>query len=186
MNLDEVAAALLEHDGVGAATAVAVPGPGGDLLVAFAEAPGDLAEPLRAHALARLPAAAVPEYVICVPALPVDQDSQVDHEALGLQIQAYLDGGAEGGPDTGDPLVQDLTGLWRELLDVDVTPRTVFFAAGGHSLLAARLAQDVEELTGIHLELSDVFSYPTPLALAARLGAIAAGSGVAAANATIR
>jgi hypothetical protein len=178
VNLDEVEAALLDHGGVRAAAVVAVPAPGGDLLVAFAEAADNMAERLRAHALDCLPPAAVPEYVICVPELPRDPDGQVDHRALGLRIQAYLEGGAEGGPGANDPLVQDLMRLWRQLLDVDVTPRTVFFAAGGHSLLAAKLAQDVEDLTGIYLELSEVFNYPTPSALAARLAAIAAGSGV--------
>jgi acyl carrier protein len=180
VNLDEVAAALLSHDGVRAAAAVAVPAPGGDLLVAFAEAAGDLAEQLRAHALACLPPAAVPERVICVPELPRDQDGAVDHAALGMRIQAYLDGGSDAGaPAADDPLVQDLMRLWRQLLDVEVTPRTIFFAAGGHSLLAAKLAQDVEELTGIYIELSEIFNYPTPSALAARLGALAAGSGAA-------
>lgn len=81
--------------------------------------------------------------------------------------------GVRGELDADDPLVKELTVLWQRLLDpaVDVTARTAFFDAGGHSLLAAKLAQDIEELTGIHLELSEIFEYPTPAALAARLTA---------------
>jgi acyl carrier protein len=74
-----------------------------------------------------------------------------------------------------DPLVGELQELWRRLLNADVTPATSFFKAGGHSLLAAKLAQDVEELTGVHLELQEIFIHPTPAALAARLKAGAAG-----------
>jgi non-ribosomal peptide synthetase component F len=174
VDLGEVDSALADHDGVHAAAAFPVATAGGDLLIAFAEAAEDLAGPLRAHALATLPAAAVPERVICVPAMPRNQDGQVDRPALALQVQAYLGGWQNRGAlDADDPMVRDLIGLWQQLLDSPAEAHTVFFAAGGHSLLAARLAQDVEELTGIHLELSEVFNHPTPAALAARLRALA-------------
>jgi|GEM_PF-4477431 len=177
VNLDEVDAALRAHAGVRDAAALSVPLPGGDVLIAFVEAAGDLAGSVRAHALANLSTEAMPGHIICVDTLPKDAEGQVDLAALASAVQAYVSGWAGHALDAGDPLVQELMRLWRQLLDVDVTPDTVFFAAGGHSLLAAKLAQDIEELTGIYLDLSEVFNYPTPAALAARLKAVAADDG---------
>ena len=175
VNLSEVDAVLLDHEGVRATVALTVPSAReGDVLVAFAEVARDanLAGPLRGHALASLPPAAVPGHVFCVDALPRDADGQVDHDVLTRLALERLDREPEPGLDAGEPLVRELLVLWRQLLKVDVTPQTVFFAAGGHSLLAAKLAQDVEALTGIHLELPEVFNHPTPSALAARIRAI--------------
>ncbi|AGL16007.1 condensation domain-containing protein [Actinoplanes sp. N902-109] len=72
-------------------------------------------------------------------------------------------------PAADDGLVRKLTGLWRDLLGTEVTAHTGFFEAGGHSLLAAVLAQQVEELTGTPISLPEIFENPTPAALAARV-----------------
>jgi hypothetical protein len=182
VNLNEVDAMLRDHKGVTAAAAVTVPSGDGAVLVAFAEVamevPAELAGLLRAAALATLPPAAVPEHVICLHALPRTAGGEPDHEALTELAAHWLAArAAEPAPDADYPLVQDLIRLWRQLLKVDVTADTAFFDAGGHSLLAAKLAQDVEELTGVHLELPEIFSHQTPAALAARLGLVAAGQG---------
>ncbi|MEU7598073.1 condensation domain-containing protein [Streptomyces sp. NPDC039022] len=68
-----------------------------------------------------------------------------------------------------DPLVSEFAAIWQQLLSCEVTAQTHFFDAGGHSLLAAVLTQKVEDLTGIALQLRDVFEHPTPAALAARV-----------------
>ncbi len=61
--------------------------------------------------------------------------------------------------------------MWGQLLGTEASAQTNFFEAGGHSLLAAVLAQKVEELTGTSLGLTEVFEHPTPAALAARVRA---------------
>jgi hypothetical protein len=71
----------------------------------------------------------------------------------------------------------ELMRLWRQLLKKDVMAQTHFFTAGGNSLLATKLAQDVEELTGVPLDLQEIIAHPTPEALAARLGAIGTATG---------
>jgi non-ribosomal peptide synthetase component F len=78
-----------------------------------------------------------------------------------------------GEPDlpVDEELVAVLIGLWRELLDTEVDGHTSFFAAGGHSLLAAVLAQKVEDTTGIAVPLPEIFAHPTPIALATQLRA---------------
>ena len=51
--------------------------------------------------------------------------------------------------------------MWRKLLNTtEVTAQTHFFESGGHSLLAAILAERVEELTGASLELTEIFEHP--------------------------
>ncbi|KUM86793.1 hypothetical protein AQI88_41030 [Streptomyces cellostaticus] len=179
VNPSGIEAVLLDHPGVDAAVALSVTSPGEDrTIVAFAEvtdAAGEadgLAPRLRAHARDHLAAAAVPQQVVCLTALPRHADGRPDRDALArLAVKAL-----EAAPDTQDPaaddtLVQDLTELYRKLLNTEVTAQTNFFEAGGHSLLAAVLAQNIEELTGVSLELSEMFEHPTPAALAARVRA---------------
>jgi hypothetical protein len=70
----------------------------------------------------------------------------------------------------------ELLKLWRQLLKSDAMAQTHFFNAGGNSLLAVKLAQDVEDLTGLHMDLRDVVAHPTPRALAAWLREIGGGA----------
>lgn len=171
-----IEAVLLDHPGVRAAVALSVT-PSGEApaAVAFAEVTGeadDLAPLLRAHAQERLAAPAVPRQIVCLTALPRNPDGRPDGDALArLAVKALAAGPGEQDPATDDKLVQELVELWRELLDTEVTARTSFFEAGGHSLLAAVLAQKIEESTGVSLELSEIFEHPTPVALAARVRA---------------
>jgi acyl-CoA synthetase (AMP-forming)/AMP-acid ligase II len=184
VSLNDVDAALLAHPNVTGAASLTLAHQGEpDYLLAFAEIgatagdPDQLAAALREHALATLPLAAVPERVICLTTLPRDADSQVDLEALTLLARKVLGSAqADEEPDAGDPLVGELMHLWRRYLDVTVTGQTNFFAAGGQSLLAARLVRDVAELAHLPLELAEIFNYPAPAALAARLRTLGDGA----------
>jgi non-ribosomal peptide synthetase component F/acyl carrier protein len=179
VNLNDVDAVLLAYQDVTGAAAIVVESPSeGNLLAAFAEVPGTtgsadrLAAALREHTLDSLRPAAVPELVICVDRLPRDAYGHIDEDALAsLALEQLTDRSRQRSPDAEAPLVAELLELWRQYLEGDVTTKTNFFEAGGHSLLAARLVQDVEELTGIRLELSEIFIHPTPATLAARIGA---------------
>jgi non-ribosomal peptide synthetase component F len=183
VNPAEVAAVLMDHRDVRAAASFGVRSPdGGEVVVAFAEVRsgdlGELAGLLREHAMASLDSAAVPAFVICADRLPTGADGQLDQDALELLARKRLDSDPGTTEQSAvDPLLGELRELWQRLLDADVAPETSFFEAGGHSLLAAKLAQDVEELTGIHLALKEIFAHPTPAALAARLKASSACNG---------
>lgn len=182
VDLGEVDAALRDHPGVAAAVTLAVETPGQDTaLVSFVvpdgdlEPAGDFARAVRDHAQDRLPDEAVPARVGCLEVLPWRPDGRIDRDAL-LRLALEQAGGGPGRSAGADGrLVQDLVGLWHGLLSTDVTAETNFFAAGGHSLLAARLAQDVEELTGVQVALVEIFDHPTPAGLAARLAEAQAG-----------
>jgi non-ribosomal peptide synthetase component F len=173
VNLAEIESVLLDHSGVYAAAALMVPDTDGeDTLVAFAET-GVPAGDLREHASARLRAAAVPEHLACLDALPRTGDRRIDHDALvtlGAELQRRA--AAQEAPPADEELVRKLIALWGALLKLEATDQTNFFAEGGYSLLAAKLAQDIEEFTGVRLELPEIFTYPTPAALAARVSEI--------------
>ncbi|MBO2456936.1 condensation domain-containing protein [Actinomadura violacea] len=169
VDLDRVEAALTGQAGVTAAAALVVADPeAGDTLVAFAET---------ADEPQWRPPAGVPGLVVRLDLLPRGADGLVDHDAVArLALERLAAGTAASapsasGPPADDDLVQRLVELWARLLKVEATAETGFFEAGGHSLLAAVLAQEVEELTGVHLELSEIFEHKTPVALAARLAA---------------
>ncbi|MFI6520472.1 acyl carrier protein [Spirillospora sp. NPDC050679] len=58
--------------------------------------------------------------------------------------------------------------VWRRELGVAaVRPGDDFFDLGGHSMAAARIVQQVEDLTGVRLPVPTVFDHPTAEALAA-------------------
>jgi non-ribosomal peptide synthetase component F len=166
----EVEAAVLDQPGVHAAAVTLTPHEDRDVLVAFVEARVP-ADSVRAGLSARLSAAAMPEHIVCLDTLPRNRRS-VDHRALAL-LAAELplgDGaGREPAAAASAELIDGLVGLWAKVLRHEATPETNFFAEGGSSLLAAVLAQNIDELTGSRLELTEIFAHPTPAALAVRI-----------------
>ncbi|MGK5636992.1 AMP-binding protein [Streptomyces sp. URMC 126] len=178
-DLGAIEADLLDHHGVTASAAVAVTPAGGEpTVVAFVESAGateitgavgasEVVEPADG-----LVAATAPWPVVRLDALPRRPDGRTDRDALARLAEQALDreSGHQDEP-ADDALVRELVDLWKQLLGREATARTNFFEAGGHSLLAAVLAQKVEELTGTSLALTEVFEHPTPEALAARVRA---------------
>lgn len=164
VDLGAIEADLLGHPGVTAAAAFAVAPSGGEpTVVAFAEIP---------ESPTVSTVSAGPWQVVRLDALPRTPDARIDRAVLARLAEKELDQrtGDQGTP-ADDALVTALVDVWQQLLSVEATAHTNFFGAGGHSLLAAVLAQKVEELTGTALELTEVFEHPTPAALAARVRA---------------
>ena len=68
-----------------------------------------------------------------------------------------------------------LAGIWSELLPTPVVGIDAdFFAAGGHSLLAARIVTRINDHFGLHLTAAALFDAPTIRALAAHIDGLAA------------
>ncbi|WP_410618700.1 non-ribosomal peptide synthetase [Amycolatopsis sp. cmx-8-4] len=177
IELGEVEAVLAEHPEVAGVAVVLVGEPSaGGILVAFVEGPfvegsesPGLADRLWQHARAQLPRAAVPHEFVTIDRLPTTVTEKIDYPAL---TRLAADRRAAAGEEPGSPaadgdLLDTLIGLWAGLLGrQDVEADTNFFVVGGHSLLGVQLVQHVEDLTGVGLKLTDVFSMPTPGQLA--------------------
>lgn len=71
-----------------------------------------------------------------------------------------------------------LAAIWAEVLRLDhVGPDHDFFALGGNSLQAVRMAALVHERLGIEPPLQELFAYRTLAQFAARLDLAASGAG---------
>ncbi len=83
--------------------------------------------------------------------------------------------GAAPGGDLGEdgalgPLVEAVSALWERVLGAPPEgPDADFFGAGGDSLLATRLALDLEEALGQAPKLEELLAEPTPRGIARRL-----------------
>ncbi len=175
VELGEVEAALRSRPGVREAVVLlrrAGEGGGGGRLVAYVvtdhEPAADLAE-LRASLRGSLPDAMVPAVVVGLAALPRLPNGKIDRAALP---DAALPAGA-GGAALGSPIAELLAGIWGEVLGgVEAGPDDDFFALGGHSLSALRVAAALRERLGIELPLRILFEHTRLADLARRLTAL--------------
>ncbi len=181
IELGEVEEVLLSHPEVTGAAVVLVGDPSGDgALWAFVTAaePG-LAARLWEHANRSLPRSATPHEFVVLDAFPMTGSDKVDHPALrrraeDMRAARETTGGAVPGDraEDTDELVTTLVGLWNAVLERgDLDADSNFFASGGHSLLGAKLLQEVWSATQVRLKLKDLFDTLTPRGLAQRLRA---------------
>lgn len=127
---------------------------------------GDLGG-LERLAAERLPGHMVPNQFVSLSALPLTPNGKIDRAALPEPAwAATADGEA---PRTESE--RWLAALWQDLLgiDVDLKREDDFFALGGHSLVATRVASRVREELGVELSLRSVFEGPTLAAMASRI-----------------
>src|SRR4029453_18247098 len=136
------------------------------------------AEALREHARRMLPAYMVPAAFVPLPALPLTPNGKVDRRALAAASEAPM----RPAPATAAPagsLEAQLIELWQEVLGVrPIGASDDFFELGGDSLTAARMAQQVADLTGSALPLGALYESPTVAGLARLLreGTLAPGN----------
>ncbi|RME99827.1 MAG: amino acid adenylation domain-containing protein, partial [Chloroflexi bacterium] len=159
----EIEAALNAHPAVRHSV---VTSPDGQSLAAHViftvEPPPPVAE-LRDWLAARLPADMIPATILPLARLPLTPHGKIDRRALPAPpVAAPV---PESSPLT--PLEEALICLWREILGVETIARhDNFFALGGHSLRAARVAARIQAIFGVELPLSVLFDAPTPASLA--------------------
>jgi amino acid adenylation domain-containing protein/thioester reductase-like protein len=180
----EIEAVLIAHPAV-AQAAVLVRD---ESLVAFVVGDASAAH-LRGYLAARLPYYMVPAAFVPLSRMPMTEHVKIDRRALA----ALLDdtGPARPAEDVAtstDTLVEArLAKLWAELLAVPaVDADTDFFALGGHSLVIARLLDQVETEFGSRIGVRDFLAAPTVRGLAARIdGRVPADDSVSAADARL-
>jgi len=162
IELAEIETVLLSLPGV--SKAVALLSPDRSNLHAVVECVQDAdidVERIAQHGKAFLPAYMVPSRVFIVDALPLTPNGKIDRRAvaeLPPLSQQSVTQGEQVEPRT--PLEQEMLALWQPLVAVrGVTDN--FFENGGHSLLAAQLAQRIEKQFGVRYPTLSMFQAPT-------------------------
>lgn len=159
----DIEAAALAAAGVRQAVAVARDFGDDDkrlVLYVVAERGPSLVQRLHGSLRDRLPAYMRPRFIEILPALPRTPNGKVDRKALPLPEVIGTNPTHES--KTGHQLETALAAIWRELLKLrEVGPRDDFFELGGDSLLAVRVFERMQALTGVNLPLSTLLTAPT-------------------------
>ncbi|MEM9291606.1 MAG: amino acid adenylation domain-containing protein [Acidobacteriota bacterium] len=134
-------------------------------------------EVLRSFARQQLPAALVPDRWRVLESLPLTPSGKLDRRAVAALLESAELTAPEPGEEEGvdGPLEHAVARAFAEELGIDaatVHRRFHFFDAGGHSLAAVRVAQELEHLAGYPIPLALLFEAPTPMQLARRMMAI--------------
>ncbi|MFG2043714.1 amino acid adenylation domain-containing protein [Dactylosporangium sp. NPDC048998] len=166
--------ALLEAHPLVVEAAAAVHGDLEPRLVGYAvAAAGVTGAQLREHLAAQLPAAAVPETVVLLDAMPRTGTNKRDRSRLPVPDG----GGPPADAPPGDGLERLVADVWQVVLDGRTVGRhTNFFDAGGDSLRAARLQVLLTARLRRQVRLVDIFARPTVAEFAAGLDAVAGTS----------
>ncbi len=164
----EIEARLASHPGVrDAVVTVRADASGGRRLVAYFAGDASV-EVMRAHLADHLPEHMVPSAFVRLDALPITPNGKIDRRALPAPEAAAHEAREYEAP-VGET-EQALAEIWAEVLGVERVGRhDHFFELGGHSLLAAQAVSRARRVLGAELALADLFTHPTPAALARRL-----------------
>jgi amino acid adenylation domain-containing protein len=168
IEIGAVERAVMAHPDVAAAAVVVHTDPSGDRRLVGYVVGGADGPALSGYLAGLLPSYMIPGQWISLRELPLGSTGKIDRAAL----PAAQSGPAR--PARPHTVAEDLLIAWyAELLGLaDVTPDTDFFAVGGHSLLASRLAARIRAALGVDLPLSTVFSHPRLADLAAAVAAL--------------
>ncbi|MFB9369835.1 non-ribosomal peptide synthetase [Kitasatospora albolonga] len=165
IELEEIeAAASAELGGRSCAVVLHRDEAGAPLLLGFLEAaeqPDRTA--LHAALSERLPAALVPAQWTALAAMPLLPGGKPDRAALARMASELPSTERESAPAATfeDPAQELVAQAWRAVLGHDsFTADSHFFEAGGHSLLAAQLAAQLEPLLGSRPALRTLFRHP--------------------------
>jgi amino acid adenylation domain-containing protein len=171
IELGEVENALRRLEGVDDAAAVTLGEGPSRRLAAFVVGSSDVVGPaaLRDELARNLPGYLVPSVIRVVERLPMTPNGKVDKRALS---RARVEVERPPSREPSDELEEALLVTVRELLEEpSLGVEDDFFAAGGQSLLAARLVATVRADHGTAVPLSTFMAEPTIAALAAYLRA---------------
>ncbi|MEU6730594.1 amino acid adenylation domain-containing protein [Nonomuraea wenchangensis] len=169
VEIGEVEAVLRAHPGVRQAVADVTDGATGlKELTAYLtpeDAPG--IEEVRAHCLESMPAYMAPTRVVRLAALPLTVAGKIDMAALRARRDASPAGGAT--PEAGGTGAErGVAAAWAEAFGTGAEPGPDddFFASGGHSLVAMRLAALLRARLGKEIEVRDVLAGRTVAGIA--------------------
>ncbi|MBT2748500.1 amino acid adenylation domain-containing protein, partial [Lysobacter sp. ISL-42] len=170
IELGEIEARLVACDGVREAVVIAREDIEGDKrLVAYAVMePGvELSVATLREVLSKdLAEYMVPSAFVALEALPLTPNGKLDRKALPAPDQAAVLSREYAAPQ--GEIETAIADIWQDLLGIERVGRhDHFFELGGHSLLAVQVASRLRQSLGLEIPLRDLFSRPTPAALAA-------------------
>ncbi|MFD7657528.1 amino acid adenylation domain-containing protein [Actinosynnema sp. NPDC059797] len=172
IELGEVEAALQAVPGVARGIADAAVDPRrGSILVAYV-VPEDGArlqlDAVRAALGERLPAAMVPNVLVPLAEVPLTPSGKVDRRALPpvefADVRHLVDEDDEADSTPTERAVR--AEVFAPLLGARIGGEVNFFAAGGTSLQAIRIASRVKAVFGVEVQIAEFFSTPTVRGLA--------------------
>ncbi|MEU8896756.1 amino acid adenylation domain-containing protein [Nocardia sp. NPDC048505] len=168
IELGEIETALLAQASVSQAVVLVATGPTGDQLVGYVVAvPGASPDPieLRAALAEGLPPYMVPATVMVLPELPLNTSGKLDRKALPAPV---FETTAFAAPATA--MEAAVAEVFAEVLGVERIGRDDdFFALGGNSLNATRVAARLGAAFDTRLPVRLIFEAATVAALAARI-----------------
>ena len=171
IELGEIEAVLRQHPSVkDAAVAVREREDLGKFLVAYVVPAGEGPdrEELVQFLRRELPDYMVPRVVVFLERLPLTPSGKVNRRALPQPTEEDLAGTAPSAPRT--PVQELLATIWSDILKVRrIGPEDDFFALGGHSLTATRLASRIRDAFGVEMPLREIFEAPTLAEMAERI-----------------
>ncbi|MFF4486772.1 phosphopantetheine-binding protein [Streptomyces sp. NPDC001544] len=105
-----------------------------------------------------LPATMTPDELLVLPEFPLTAGGKVDMQALRELAAARPADAAAPDPDDLVPLLRR---VWQEVLGAtEIDGNSDFFALGGDSLPAARLAATLHRETAVRCRLRTIFAHP--------------------------
>ncbi|WP_245546014.1 non-ribosomal peptide synthase/polyketide synthase [Nocardia higoensis] len=151
----------------GTATSAGLPAEAADVRP-VAPTATELAARLRDELATRLPGYMVPAAIVVLPRLPLNANGKVDRAKLPEPVFAEA-----RSADPAGALERLVAATFAELTGVraeQVGSGSDFFALGGNSLLATKLAARLSAALEVRVPVAEVFDAPTVAALARRLG----------------
>lgn len=134
------------------------------LLAVYYVGSRDIASHLREMCEKMLPEYMVPAAYVAMDELPIGPSGKLDTKSLP---KPEVNSDASSVATASDARTNQIIEMFEEILGAAaIKPETNFFHAGGHSLLAARLANKLRARFKVQVDLVDVFKNPTPSRLA--------------------
>jgi aspartate racemase len=179
IELGEIEATLETHPDVRAAVAVAREDSRGDKqLIAYIVPNSEhissdwvrTNSELRSFLKQKLPDYMIPQAFVMLGELPLNPNGKVDRKALPPPDRLRSEDMERAVATPHDPLEAQLIEIWEDLLGVKpISKRDNFFDLGGHSMLAVRLIDRIEQTYGKKLPLATLYSATTVERLAEAL-----------------
>jgi amino acid adenylation domain-containing protein len=169
IELGEIEAALLLHEGVKEAVALAFPSDSGEQRLIAWVTPHDLNNPVKPAELrllleAQLPGYMTPSLIVPLALLPRAPNGKIDQKALGGMLTACTSAAEISKPVTSEE--KTLAGIWSQVLGIDeIGVDQSIFELGADSLLIFRIAM-LSKQAGFRFTVRDVYQHRTIAALA--------------------